>query len=80
MTVEVFIMKKLLVSLVLSLALCLTLAVGAFADVASPRPAPKPDDKPNSPQTGYEMGIGSVAAAAVLCGGIAVVTGKKSRD
>ena len=38
------------------------------------------DDKPTSPQTGYEMGIGSVAAAAVLCGGIAVATGKKIRD
>lgn len=38
------------------------------------------DDKPSSPQTGYEMGIGSVAAAAVLCGGIAVITGKKARD
>lgn len=79
MTVEVFVMKKLLVSLILSLALCLTLAVGAFA--ASPeKPKPPKDDKPNSPQTGYELGIGSVAAAAVLCGGVAVVTGKKSRD
>lgn len=74
-------MKKLLVSLILSLALCLTLAVGAFAATAkSPEWEPGKDDKPNSPQTGYELGIGSVAAAAVLCGGVAVVTGKKSRD
>ena len=73
-------MKKLLVSLILSLALCLTLATSAFAAVKSPEHPNTPvDDKPSSPQTGYEMGIGSVAAAAVLCGGIAVVTGKKSR-
>lgn len=76
---EVFVMKKLLVSLVLSLALCLTLATGAFASKSPEHPNTPVDDKPTSPQTGYEMGIGSVAAAAVLCGGIAVVTGKKSR-
>ena len=74
-------MKKLLVSLIMTLALCLMLATSAFADVKSPEHSNTPvDDKPTSPQTGYEMGIGSVAAAAVLCGGIAVVTGKKSRD
>ena len=73
-------MKKLLVSLVLSLALCLTLATSAFAVNSREIPNGPADGKPNSPQTGYEMGIGSVAAAAVLCGGIAVVTGKKSRD
>ena len=78
---EDFLMKQLLVSLVLSLALCLTLATGAFAAVKSPEHPNTPvDDKPTSPQTGYEMGIGSVAAAAVLCGGIAVITGKKARD
>ena len=74
-------MKKLLVSLFMTLALCLMLATSAFAAVESPEHSnTSVDDKPTSPQTGYEMGIGSVAAAAVLCGGIAVVTGKKSRD
>lgn len=72
-------MKKLLVSLIMSLALCLALATSAFA-VGSPDPTTPVDDKPTSPQTGYEMGIGSVAAAAALCGGIAVITGKKARD
>ena len=72
-------MKKLLVSLIMTLALCLMLATSAFAAVKSPEHSNTPvDDKPTSPQTGYE--IGSVAAAAVLCGGIAVATGKKSRD
>ena len=74
-------MKKLLVSLFMTLALCLMLVTSAFAAVKSPEHSNTPvDDKPTSPQTGYEMGIGSVAAAAVLCGGIAVATGKKSRD
>lgn len=74
-------MKKLLVSLFMTLALCLMLATSAFAAVESPEHSnTSVDDKPTSPQTGYEMGIGSVAAAAVLCGGIAVATGKKSRD
>ena len=74
-------MKKLLVSLIMTLALCLMLATSAFAAVKSPEYSNTPvDDKPTSPQTGYEMGIGSVAAAAVLCGGIAAATGKKSRD
>lgn len=73
-------MKKLLVSLMMSLALCLMLATSAFASSSSELPNTTVKDKPTSPQTGYEMGIGSVAAAAVLCGGIAVVTGKKSRD
>lgn len=74
-------MKKLLVSLFMTLALCLMLATSAFAAVESPEHSnTSVDDKPTSPQTGYEMGIGSVAAAAVLCGGIAVVTGKKIRD
>lgn len=73
-------MKKLLVSLMMSLALCLMLATSAFASKSPEKPNTTVDDKPASPQTGYEMGIGSVAAAAVLCGGIAVVTGKKSRD
>ncbi len=74
-------MKKLLVSLFMTLALCLMLATSAFAAVESPEHSnTSVDDKPTSPQTGYEMGIGSVAAAAVLCGGIAVATGKKIRD
>ena len=74
-------MKKLLVSLFMTLALCLMLAASAFAAVKSPEHSNTPvDDKPTSPQTGYEMGIGSVAAAAVLCGGIAVAAGKKIRD
>lgn len=74
-------MKKLLVSLIMTLALCLMLATSAFAAVESPEHSnTSVDDKPTSPQTGYEMGIGSVAAAAVLCGGIAVATGKKIRD
>lgn len=74
-------MKKLLVSLFMTLTLCLMLATSAFAAVESPEHPNTPvDDKPTSPQTGYEMGIGSVAAAAVLCGGIAVATGKKIRD
>ena len=77
---EVFAMKKLLVSLILSLALCLSLATSAFAVTSPEHPNTDVDDKPSSPQTGYEMGIGSVAAAAVLCGGIAVITGKKARD
>lgn len=74
-------MKKLLVSLFMTLSLCLMLATSAFAAVESPEHSnTSVDDKPTSPQTGYEMGIGSVAAAAVLCGGIAVATGKKIRD
>lgn len=74
-------MKKLLVSLFMTIALCLMLATSAFAAVESPEHSnTSVDDKPTSPQTGYEMGIGSVAAAAVLCGGIAVATGKKIRD
>lgn len=74
-------MKKLLVSLFMTLALCLMLATSAFAAVESPEHSnTSVDDKPTSPQTGYEMGIGSVAAAAVLCGGIAVATGKKIHD
>ena len=74
-------MKKLLVSLIMTLALCLMCATSAFAAVKSPEHSNTPvDDKPTSPQTGDEMGIGSVAAAAVLCGGIAVATRKKSRD
>ena len=74
-------MKKLLVSLILSLALCLTLVTGAFAAVKSPSHSDtEVDGKPISPQTGYEMGIGSVATAAVLCGGVAVVTSRKIRD
>ena len=74
-------MKKLLVSLFMTLALCLMLAASAFGAVESPEHSnTSVDDKPTSPQTGYEMGIGSVAAAAVLCGGIAVATGKKIRD
>lgn len=75
-------MKKLLVSLMMSLALCLMLATSAFAAAVTSEEHGNTtvEDKPTSPQTGYEMGIGSVAAAAVLCGGIAVVTGKKSRD
>lgn len=73
-------MKKLLVSLILSVALCLTLATGAFAYTSPEEGNSKVDDKPAAPQTGYDLGIGSVAAAAVLCGGVAVVTGKKSRD
>lgn len=74
-------MKKLLVSLFMTLALCLMLATSAFAAVESPEHSnTSVDDKPTSPQTGYEMGIGSVAAAAVLCGGIAVAAGKKIRD
>lgn len=72
-------MKKLLVSLIMSLVLCLALATSAFAVTSPEHPNTPVDDKPNSPQTGYELGIGSVAAAAVLCGGVAIVTGKKSR-
>ena len=74
-------MKKLLVSLIMTLALCLMLATSAFAAVKSPEhPNTPADHKPTHPQTGYEMAIASVAAAAVLCGGIAVATGKKIRD
>ena len=72
-------MKKLLVSFIMTLALCCALATSALA-VTSPEHSNTPvEDKPTSPQTGYEMGIGSVAAVAVLCGGVAVAAGKKSR-
>lgn len=76
---EVFAMKKLLVSLTVSLALCFVLATSAFAVVSPEHDNTTVTDKPTSPQTGYELGIGSVAAAAVLCGGVAVITGKKAR-
>ena len=72
-------MKKLLVSFIMTLVLCCALDTSALA-VTSPEHSNTPvDDNPTSPQTGYEMGIGSVAAAAVLCDGVAAVTGKKSR-
>lgn len=34
--------------------------------------------KPSSPQTGYTVGIVGLTAAAVACGAVAVVSGKKA--
>ena len=38
------------------------------------------DPNPQSPQTGYEFSIGGLALVAAVCGGVAVVTGKKAHE
>ena len=46
-------------------------------------PSPKHDDEPGttptSPQTGYDLGIGSVVMAIAVSGGVAYVCTKKAR-
>ena len=55
-----------------------------LSDIPAPvePPVDIPDEPtpevPSAPQTGYVMGIGGLAAAAVAAGAVAVVAGKKA--
>lgn len=74
--------KKLLAVLTAIMMLGSMLCVPAFADsyVPSPTPGEEPEPTPSSPQTGYELGIGCVAAAIAVSGGVAYVCTKKANS
>lgn len=82
--------QKILAAAMLVVLLVGTLTGTAFASAdasASTSYVPSPEHsntevakKPTAPQTGYEFGIEAVALAAVLCGGIAIVSGKRAHD
>ena len=72
-------MKKILAVLTVIVMLGCMLSVTAFAD-GGYVPSPKHDDEPGtSPQTGYDLGIGSVVMAIAVSGGVAYVCTKKAR-
>ena len=65
-------MKKILAMLTVIVMLGCMLSVTAFADGGYvPRPT--------SPQTGYDLGIGSVVMTIAVSGGVAYVCTKKAR-
>ena len=77
-------MKKLAALLLVAVMACCMLTTTAFADgsyyVESPEYNTSTEEPaPTSPQTGYEVGIAGVAAAALLCGAVAVGSAKKAR-
>lgn len=75
-------MKKILAFLLVAIMMCTILTTTAFADgsyVVSPE-YEDPDDDPDSPQTGYEAGIGVVIAVALAGGAVAYVTTRKLRQ
>ena len=85
-------MKKILAMLTVIVMLGCMLSVTAFADggyVPSPKHDDNTDTTPTSPQTGYDLGIGSVvmtiavsgmaALSARHAGGVAYVCTKKAR-
>ena len=51
---------------------------GDPGDPEIPLDPPAVPEEPSSPQTGYGMGVVGLSAAAVLCGAVAVVSGKKA--
>ena len=74
-------MKKILAVLTVIVMLGCMLSVTAFAD-GGYVPSPKHDDEPappHLPQTGYDLGIGSVVMAIAVSGGVAYVCTKKAR-
>ena len=75
-------MKKILAVLTVIVMLGCMLSVTAFADggyVPSPKHGDEPGTTPTSPQTGYDLGIGSVVMAIAVSGGVAYVCTKKAR-
>ena len=75
-------MKKILAVLTVIVMLGCMLSVTAFADggyVPSPKHDDEPATTPTSPQTGYDLGIGSVVMAIAVSGGVADVCTKKAR-
>lgn len=75
-------MKKILAVLTVIVMLGCMLSVTAFADggyVPSPSTTMSPAPSPTSPQTGYDLGIGSVVMAIAVSGGVAYVCTKKAR-
>lgn len=74
-------MKKLFAVLAAVMMLGSVLTVSAFADDYVPSPeGDKTDTVPTSPQTGYELGIGSVVTAIAVSGGVAYVCTRKARQ
>ena len=78
-------MKSKILAIVMTLIMaCSMLTATAFADgtyVPSPEHGNTDvDPNPQSPQTGYEFSIGGLALVAAVCGGVAVVTGKKAHE
>ncbi len=75
-------MKKILAMLTVIVMLGCMLSVTAFADggyVPSPKHDDNADTTPTSPQTGYDLGIGSVVMTIAVSGGVAYVCTKKAR-
>lgn len=74
-------MKKILAMLTVIVMLGCMLSVTAFADggyVPSPKHDDNTDTTPTSPQTGYDLGIGSVVMTIAVSGGVAYVCTKKA--
>lgn len=74
-------MKKILAVLTVIVMMGCMLSVTAFADggyVPSPKHDDEPGTTPTSPQTGYDLGIGSVVMAIAVSGGVAYVCTKKA--
>ena len=78
-------MKSKILAIVMTLIMaCSMLTATAFAD-GTYVPSPEHnntdvDPNPQSPQTGYEFSIGGLALVSAVCGGVAVVTGKKAHE
>lgn len=75
-------MKKILAMLTVIVMLGCMLSVTAFADggyVPSPKHDDNTDTTPTSPQTGYDLGIGSVVMTIAVSGGVAYVCTQKAR-
>ena len=71
-------MKKILAMLTVIVMLGCMLSVTAFADggyVPSPKHDDNTDTTPTSPQTGYDLGIGSVVMTIAVSGGVAYTAG-----
>ena len=68
-------MKKILA--VLTVIVMLGCMLGSY--VPSPKHDDEPGTTPTSPQTGYDLGIGSVVMAIAVSGGVAYVCTKKAR-
>ena len=73
--------RKALAIFMAVLICCSMLALTAFAtdNVSSPEHGNTDvDPNPPSPQTGYALSVGGIALIAVICGGVAIVSGKKA--
>ncbi len=78
-------MKKLFSALLVAVMMCSAFVMTAFAANPNPMHIDSPEiynaafeEENTSPQTGYPIGIGGVAAVALACGAVAIVSARKA--